>query len=227
MRSARFLAPAVVLIAALTTGRGQAGPIRWSYEWNAHPIVVNAQAANPNAPPPGGITLIPGAITITGGSQGETQGSATIVAVNLATFSFSPDPSGEPDRFHNAPYTLAVNLRDIDSGQTRSLSFKGEFDGSMTDSSVDLQTRFTSPTQQSTAIGHNIYTVTMTSYTPPGPPSVGNQGEIRALVDVHPLGVPEPSGLFLGGVALLGASLSRLSRRLRRCTHSTPELTLT
>lgn len=195
---------AAVLIAALTAGRAGAGLIPWGYQWNAQPIVVNADSSNPHSPPPGGITLIPGAITITGGSHGAALGSASIVAVNLSTFTFSPSPNGAPDRFNNAPYTLRVTLSDLDSGKTGSLKFNGVFNGTMTDSLVDLHTQFTSLTKQSVTIGHTLYTVTMTSYTPPGPPSVGNEGEIKAFVDVRPASAPEPSTLLLCGMGLVG-----------------------
>jgi hypothetical protein len=212
MRSPRSQLVAAVLIAALTAGRAGAGLVPWSYQWNAHPIVVNADSSSPNSPPPGGITLIPGAITITGGSHGAALGSASIVAVNLSTFTFSPSPSGVPDRFSNASYTLSVTLSDLDSGKSGSLKFNGIFNGTMTDSSISLQTRFTSPTKQSVTIGHNAYTVTMTSYTPPGPPSVGNEGEIKAFVDVRPDTAPEPSTLLLCGIGFVTALFSPFCR---------------
>ena len=208
---------AAVLIAALTAGRAGAGLIPWGYQWNAQPIVVSADSSAPHGPPPGGITLIPGAITITGGSHGAALGSASVIAVNLSAFTFSPSPSGAPDRFSNAPYTLRVTLSDLDSGRSGSMKFNGVFNGTMTDSRVDLHTRFTSATRQSVTIGHDLYTVTMTSYTPPGPPSLGNEGDIKAFVDVHPASAPEPSTLLLCGIGVAGALFSPF-RRL--CRHS-------
>jgi hypothetical protein len=205
-----------VLVAVLTAGRAGAGLVPWSYQWDAHPIVVNADSPGPHSPPPGGITLIPGAITITGGSQGAARGSASIVAVNLSTFTFSPSPSGAPERFSNTPYALGITLSDLDSGITGRLKFSGVFDGTMTDSSINLHTRFTSPTKQSITIGDTAYTVTMTSYTPPGPPSVGNEGKIQAFVDVRPATAPEPSTLVLCGMGLASALFSPLYGRPRR-----------
>ena len=220
MRSPRSHFVAAVLVAALTVGRAGAGLIPWSYQWNAHPIVVNADSSGPNSPPPGGITLIPGAITITGGSHGAALGSASIVAVNLSTFTFSPSPSRSPDRFSNTPYALRVTLSDLDSGKTGSLKFNGVFNGTMTDSSINLHTHFTSPTKQSVTIGQTVYTVSMTSYTPPGPPSLGNEGEIKAFVDVHAAGTPEPSTLLLSGMGLAGTLFSPVCRHRRQLAQA-------
>jgi hypothetical protein len=202
---------AAVLIVALAAPRSEAELIPWSYEWNAHPTVCNADPPGPNGPSPGGIHLIPGAITITGSPDGIARGSASIVAVNLATFSFSPNPA--PDRFTDTPYHLAIKLTDVDSNTSGNLGFSGVFNGTMTDSTVHLQTKFTSPIRQSLVIGQNIYTVTLTSYSQPGPPLAGNEGKISAFVDVRPAPAPEPSSLVLAGAGLAGTALSWLRRR--------------
>jgi hypothetical protein len=213
MHPQRAALAGAVLIVALAASRGEAGMIPWSYEWNTHPIVLNADPPGPHGTSPGGIHLIPGAITITGSPDGVAHGSANITAVKLATFSFSPN--SQPDRFNNAPYQLAVKLTDVNSQTFGSLRFSGVFNGSMTDSTVNLHTKFTSPIRQSLALGHNVYTVTLTSYSPPGPPSVGSEGNISAFVDVRPAHAPEPSSLMLAGAGIVGMALSRL-RRLAR-----------
>lgn len=214
MQPRRTSLAATVLIVALAASRGEAGLIPWSYEWNTRPIVVNADS--PNGVPGGGIHLIPGAITITGNPHGIALGSGSIVAVNLMTFNFSPNPGGGPDHFTNSPYQLAVKLTDVDSHVSGNLHFSGVFNGTMSDSAVDLRTRFTSPTLRRILLGHNVYTVTLTSYTPPGPPLAGNEGSIKAFVDVHPAHAPEPSALVLAGFGILAAVLPRWRRRTGR-----------
>jgi hypothetical protein len=93
------------------------------------------------------------------------------------------------------------------------LEFAGVFNGTLTDSWVHVQTRFTAPIQHSLLLGHNLYTVTLTSYVPPGPPAVGSEGKIGAFVDVHPVNNPEPSSLVLAGLGLAGVLGPWLRRR--------------
>lgn len=194
----RFAIAFALLIAVAAPRRGEAGLIPWSYQWSAQPIVLDADPP-PNGKP-GGITLTPGAITITGGNQGVALGSASIEAVNLSAFNFSSGPY----HFTKAVYHLGVTLTDVDSKKSASLGFDGFFRGSFTESKMDLVNDFTSATQQSLNLGANHYTVTLTTYTPPTPPSQGGSGDIRAFVSVQPL--PEPSSLFLASSGLAAAA---------------------
>ena len=211
MPSRRVAFAVALLIVALCTRRGEAGLIPWSYVWNAQPVVIDADPLGAHSQPTGGITLTPGAITITGGTPGVALGNANIVAVNLTAFAFSPSPNGKPYHFTNAPYHLSVTLTDVDSKTSGTLTFAGVFNGTLTPSSVDLDTRFTSPTQQFVTLGDNVYTVKLTAYTPPGPPTDGGEGNISALVSVQP--APEPSALFLAVTGLLSTSLVWLRQR--------------
>ncbi|HEY7326016.1 MAG TPA: PEP-CTERM sorting domain-containing protein [Gemmataceae bacterium] len=202
-----------LLIVALHPRCSEAGLIPWSYQWNAQPTVVDADPLGPHDKPAGGITLTPGAITITGSNPGVALGNANIVAVNLTAFTFSPSPDGKPYSFTNSPYRLGITLTDIDSNKSGTLHFAGVFDGSLTSSTVDLHTQFTSALHQWLILGHHRYTVDLTTYIPPQPPAEGGEGNISAFVSVQPQSAPEPSALFLACIGLAGAAFSGLRRR--------------
>lgn len=208
----RFAIAVILPIVALSSRRGEAGLIPWSYQWDAQPQVVNADPLSPNQPP-GGIQLTPGAITITGGNQGVARGNANIIAVNLTAFTFAPSPGGKPYQFTNSPYHLGVTLTDVDSGKSGTMRFTGVFDGSFTAWKMHLDTRFTSAAQQSLILGHDRYSVSLTTFTPPDPPAQGGAGNISALVNVQPVSAPEPSALLLAGSGLAAAAFSWLRRR--------------
>jgi hypothetical protein len=207
MSEHRFVFAIALLIAAWTARRGEAGLVPWSYQWSARPVVVDADPLGPHNAPVGGIHLTPGAITIVGGQPGVALGNANIVAVNLAAFTFAPSPNGKPYHFSNAPYRLGVTLTDVDSGKSGALSFAGVFDGSFTDWKMDLGTRFTSAVRKSLILGHHCYTVSLSAFTPPDPPSQGGQGNISAFVSVQPDSAPEPSSLMLAVAGILAAAL--------------------
>ena len=61
MQPQRAAIAGAMLILALAASRGEAGLIPWSYEWNTHPIVCNADSPGPSGSPAGGIHLTPGA----------------------------------------------------------------------------------------------------------------------------------------------------------------------
>jgi hypothetical protein len=203
-----------LILLALQAPRAQAGPVPWTYQWNARPIVLDADPLGAHRRPIGGITLTPGALSITGGSPGVAHGNANIVAVNLTAFAFAPTPNGQPYRFSDAPYSLRMTLTDTDSRRWGVLRFDGLFEGSFTDRKMDLTTRFTSAARQCLLLGHDFYTVTLHSYTPPEPPSQGGAGNISAVVSVQPLAAPEPSSLILFAAGLVCALASWMRRSL-------------
>jgi hypothetical protein len=202
-----------LLIAALNPRRCEAELIPWSYQWNAHPIVVDADPLGPHQTAVGGITLTPGAISITGGNPGVALGSSNIVAVNLTTFTFAPSPDGKPYSFTNSPYRLGVTLTDVDSKASSTLNFSGVFYGSLTDWTADLHTRFTSAIRQSVILGDHRYTVSLSSYSPPDPPAQGGAGKISAFVSVQAVSAAEPTSLVLTGIGLAVTAFSCLRRR--------------
>lgn len=205
----RLVFAIALLLPMLTSRRGEAGLIPWSYQWSAQPVVIDADPLGPHNTPSGGITLTPGAITITGGQPSAAYGSKSIVAVNLTAFNFSSSPSGEY-HFTKSPYNLGVTLTDVDSHQSGTLQFAGTFSGYFTQNKMVLSTSFTSAMPQVLVLGKNNYIVNLTTYSPPQPPAQGGAGTISALVNVQP--VPEPSSLFLAGTGLAAAALSWLRR---------------
>lgn len=197
-----------LLLTALAHRRGEASLIPWSCQWNAKPIVLNADPFNPHRAPSGGITLTPGAITITGGSNGILHGNVHMIAVDLTAFAFAPPPNGEPYRFTDAHYSLNLTLTDMDAHKAGSLRFDGIFEGSFTDRKMDLATHFLSARRQSLRLGHDFYTVTLASFTPPDPPADGGAGNISAFINVQSLAAAEPSSLLLAAAAAVCALLS-------------------
>jgi hypothetical protein len=85
---------------------------------------------------------------------------------------------------------------------------------------------FTGQLVQTLVLGENLYVVTMTSYTPVGPPNSATQGSIGAHARVAVYTVPEPSTLVL---SFLGLGVYGVWRRRRRCRLAvyTPTLTMT
>ncbi len=196
------LALAVVLLGATAA---QASPIQWGYDWNASPSSVVA----------GG-----GSISLSNESPHTAAGNSTLVATQLQVFSTASP--GSPDTFgpSQGHYALQINLKDIASGSTGFLLFFGQLQGSFSQLNSNVTNTFFSPTTQSIGLGSNYYTVTMTTYTPPGPPDQGNLGSIGAFVQVQTLRdklsqVPEPSTMALAGMSLGLAGLAAWRRKRR------------
>ncbi len=181
--------------------------INWSYTWSSVPDIVEA-----DAPGTGKIYLDHQA---TGQVEVDTVDPNTdIVATNIRTESTATAAS--PDRFTNAPFLLSLSISDTQSGELATLQFHGVFNGRLTAQSAQVRPSLdTEDIEQSVTLGHYVYTVTMTSIVPPGPPTSTNKGSIgaRATVTVRDLvtAVPEPGTLLSGalGVGLLWLALSR------------------
>lgn len=180
--------------------------IRWSYSWSRTPEEVQADA-------PG-----TGFVSFTDESeQREVVGDSDIVATNLRSHS---DATVEnPDVFTAKPYTLTLWLQDAASGASGTLTFTGQLDGTLTFGSSNISNTFTGDTTQTLQLGNTEFTVTINTYSPPGPPNSSFAGSIgaRALVDVSEVHrAPEPSSLLLSFVGLSFLGLARYRRRFSK-----------
>jgi hypothetical protein len=196
---------ALALLFAVPTA-GRADLIAWSYNWSRSPSEIHADA-------PG-----TGYITLTDESMKNAVGNSDIVATNLKTYSSAT--IANKDLFTAKPYSLTLNLQDVESGKTASLTFTGKIDGWLTSHSSFLRNTFTGQVTQFVDLGTNRYTVTINGYTPPGVPGSSNSGSISAKATVSVTAivaeVPEPATLTLSGVSLLVFAGVARGRRQRR-----------
>jgi hypothetical protein len=178
--------------------------ISWSYSWSRSPGTI----VSDNHPATGYITL-------TEESLKSAIGDSNIVATDLRTYSTAT--SADPDRFTAKGYTLHLFLLDQDSGRSTTLTFTGQFDGTLTASSANIQNTFLGQTTQAALLGNHLYTATLNHYSPPGPTGAVNSGSISAHATISVATIfqqPEPDALVLAG---LGAGFLTLTcRRGRR-----------
>jgi len=198
----RLLAVAAVLTCGTTSAR--ASLISWSYDWLATPGAVTTPPAVPGDP---------AKITLSNEPFKTAFNDSDVVATNLKTFSTANPFSNQFDVFGAADgkYTLTLTLKDLASSASAVLNFTGQMQGLFSALNANVTNAFDLPITQSVTLGNNVYTVTMTSYTPPGPPAQGNLGSIGAHVSVAAR-LPEPSSIAL---AMFGLGLTGL-RALRR-----------
>jgi hypothetical protein len=205
-----FTAMVTALTLVLLVGTGaQAGPINpenvtWTYNFTPGTPAVTADG-NPAA-----------GVTFTNEPTGTAVGSSDIVATNLRVFSAAP--GGIPDVLtSNGAYSLTLNVSALDKGKplSGSLTFTGKLTGTLSKENSNIANQFTGVHEQTLSLGAYTFTVSLNSYTPPGPPDQSNAGSIAAHVAVStlvPSQVPEPSAIVLsclGGLSFLGAAWRR------------------
>jgi hypothetical protein len=177
--------------------------VDWTYNWA--PSAPSVSADNPSM---GQIKILPE-------TSGSASGYSFIVAANLQTVS-SADPRN-PATFTQTPYGLTLSITDGPSGKSGTMTFGGQLTGTLSAANALITNKFTGDLIQSAIIGDNLYTVTIGTFAPPGPPTSNTLGSIGALVGVTPAAAPEPSTLGLAG---LGLSLLGVRWWRRRVTKS-------
>lgn len=182
--------------------------IQWGYNWEPGATKISAD---------GGGT---GHLGLTDAPSNSAAGTSNTVITNLRAFSTAP--SSAPDVFNHANFNFTLQLKDLASNQTGTVSFSGFFSGTLTANSANIKANFTSPTTETVTLGGNTYTVTLGTYSPPGPPGASNAGSLNATVAVtpgsgkgHTSSTPEPSTLVLAGLAFPCLLTIRRRRRNR------------
>jgi hypothetical protein len=170
------------------------------------------------------------------GNSGVNFGSMEIIPYTL-TVSSSADPS-VPSSFTDVPFDLKITLSDLQGAGSNNFvapsaiaEFKGTFSATNVTKSSLIPGQIIYPAAPLTEVftlgspdtGWRDYHISLTDFTPPGPPG-GAPGSIEAIVHVSPDNgasgqgtdpnpTPEPSSLFL---AALGIPLLVTARRKAR-----------
>jgi len=207
MRPSIIVCPVAVAWMLVQAGTARAEFIPWQYNWSRSPTTIMADA-------PG-----TGYIQLTDEVWKSAAGSSDIVATNIKVFSDAP--KANPDVFTQKNYTLTLTILDENSGTSGSLVFTGYLHGTASSKHSAVENVFTGLTTQSLVLGDSLYTVTMGSYVPPGPPGSVNSGAISAFASVTVSSIhktPEPSTLVLAslGLPLFGWPLWWQRRRRNR-----------
>jgi hypothetical protein len=212
MRMNRFR-PLVLaaLFAFALAAPARADMLQWGY---------NSTLAGPGALPAAGTSTLvvnadspaTGTVQLSGESiASTTQPSTDIVPISLKILTAS---AGDNNLSTNGAYSLFINLTDITSGATGTLTFTGKLGGSFTPTSTGgLTSTINDPSMQSITLGSHLYTVTIAGYLPPSPLGSVTTGGIGGHITVTD--VPEPSTLILSGLSVVGM-LFGVRRRRRR-----------
>ncbi len=176
----------------------RAEPISWTYQGSGTAVV------NADHPGTGGVSLTYDPTT-------DARGDSYVPVANLWTFSTADQ--GHPDTFNSANYEVSLLLTDKASGQSGTVTFPGQLNGTLSSGHSLVNSTFPGLVSKALTLGSNLYKVTLNGFVPPGPPTASNSGSIGALVTLNPASVPEPSTLLLASLGLAGAGLAAWRKR--------------
>jgi hypothetical protein len=214
MKRSLLLFASTVGLLALTGAQASASPsstpeVKWTYNFTPTQSFVQADA-------PG-----TGTVSFTNEPNNHATNTSDVVLTNLRVSSTAP--SSSPDVLNNnGAWHINLKLTDNGSGDSTSMMFSGKLGGSFASSFSKVTNHFTGQTTQTwtDAKTGDVFTVSLSSYTPPGPPTDTNAGSISAQVSVTPGGgtisggsQPEPSTLVLSCLGLSFAGFSTWRKR--------------
>jgi hypothetical protein len=179
----------------LTNTSARADLIAWGYNWEPSTSKVVANGIGS------------GYLKLTDEPAKTATGSSNTVITNIQAVSTAP--FNTPDIFNKAPVSFSLQLQDLTSKATDTLTFSGHFSGIISRNFANVQLAFTSPMSETVTLGGNKYTVAIGTYTPPGPPGAQNSGSLNAFVTVTRgsggggviSATPEPATLSLACLA--------------------------
>jgi hypothetical protein len=189
----------IALVLLLLTNTSARADLIWGYNWEPSTAKVLANGGGS------------GYLKLTDEPAKTATDSSNTVVTNLQAVSTAP--FNTPDLFNKAPVSFSLQLQDLASKATGTLTFSGTFSGIISGNYSNVQFAPTSPMSETATLGGNKYTVTLGNYTPPGPPGAVNSGSLNAFVTVAPVsggggggghtsGTPEPATLSLACLAL-------------------------